>query len=194
MLSEPSQICIHFLGSRLFGERNPISVDYIPIRFIRAHRDIIPDKIKLHSWEGRVWDVDIERVRTCGLVFGGSGWLALFNFYNIKMGYIVVFDFTNRIDEAKFFLFDQTQCPVPCLPYHPPSPQSADPSPQVLAHPQDSTSASPHPQHSVDMSISGMVKVNVIPFVGQIGSGLTLGKRGYPDEVCINEFWPHLEK
>ncbi|KAM7262244.1 hypothetical protein ACFE04_021321 [Oxalis oulophora] len=75
------------------------------------------------------------------------------------MGYIDVFDFTNRIDEAKLFLFDQTQCPVPCLLYHPPSPQLADLSPQVSAHPQDSTPASPHPQHSVDMSISGTLLI-----------------------------------
>ncbi|KAM7263939.1 hypothetical protein ACFE04_001622 [Oxalis oulophora] len=33
-----------------------------------------------------------------------------------------------------------------------------------------------------------------ISFVGQIESGLTWGKRGYPDEVCINKFRPHLEK
>ncbi|KAM7260635.1 hypothetical protein ACFE04_011308 [Oxalis oulophora] len=144
MLSGPSQICIHFLGSRMFGERNPLSINYIPITFIRAHRDNIPEKIKLYSWEGRVWDVDIVRVRTGGLVFGGPRWLALYNFYNIKMGNIDVFDFMNRIDEARFFLFDQTQCPIHCLPYHPPSPPPTDPSPTTSAF----------PQASMDMSFS----------------------------------------
>ncbi|KAM7256577.1 hypothetical protein ACFE04_012318 [Oxalis oulophora] len=219
MLTEPSQICIHFLSSRLFGERNP----YIPTRFILAHRDIIPEKIQLHSWEGRVWEVDIQKVRTGGL----------------------------------------TQCPVQCLPYHPPSPPSPDRGPEITAIRPDTTRESPHPQHSTDSSSSDygtfiiidegsktdvgaysvsqqlsfraasndkkfrvlrrpksgsiagfnslriptqFVRRNIkylqrpshcllkIPYVGQIESGLTWGKRGYPDEVCINEFWTHLEK
>ncbi|KAM7274189.1 hypothetical protein ACFE04_028853 [Oxalis oulophora] len=101
MLNGPSQICIHFLGSRMFGERNP----YIPTTFVKAHTDIIPDKMKLYSWEGRVWDVDIQRVRTGGL----------------------------------------TQCPVQCLPYHPPSPPPpADPKPaaSALRHVSEDTSMS----------------------------------------------------
>ncbi|KAM7262039.1 hypothetical protein ACFE04_021116 [Oxalis oulophora] len=182
------------------------------------------------------------------------------------MGYIAVFDFMNRIDEARFFLFDQTQCPVQCLPYHPPSPPPADPSPQVSALPRHITTASPHPQHSPDTSIeetlyiidgdtsdtdletaetnvqqspagnlrakdeglhpmtrsfvsskgeglvalqripTTFVRRNIkyseqpshcvlkIPFVGEIESRLTWGKRGYADEVCINEFWPQLEQ
>ncbi|KAM7251284.1 hypothetical protein ACFE04_023167 [Oxalis oulophora] len=227
MLSEPSQICIHFLSSRLFGERKP----YIPTRFIRAHRDIIPEKIQLHSWEGRVWEVDIQ----------------------------------------KFEL--ETQCPVQCLAYHPPSAPSPDRSPEISVLPTDRTQASPHLHHSLDKSTSDsgtflildggsetdsereepsveqspagklragdevnsrasglhpktrsfvscegrkvvalqripyeFVRRNIkylqqpshcllkIPYVGQIESGLTWGKRGYLDEVCINDFWTHLEK
>ncbi|KAM7251202.1 hypothetical protein ACFE04_023085 [Oxalis oulophora] len=225
--------------------------------------------MKLYSWEGRVWDVDIQRVRTGGLVFGGRGWLALHNFYNIKMGYIAVFDFMNRIDEARFFLFDQTQCPVQCLPYHPPSPpkpaasvernDSEDTSmssgfkivrkevdietesgqPSVYKSPPtsfveggvDGTAYSLSEQLSFrhasadkkfcvvkrprSGSIAGLnslristvfVRRNIkfreqpsqcvlkIQFVGEIECRLTWGKRGYPDEVCINEFWSHLEK
>ncbi|KAM7261846.1 hypothetical protein ACFE04_020923 [Oxalis oulophora] len=65
------------------------------------------------------------------------------------MGYIVVFDFMNGIDEARFFLFDQTQCPVDCLPYYPPSPPLAQHSPP----------GSSLAQHSVDMSISETILI-----------------------------------
>ncbi|KAM7280889.1 hypothetical protein ACFE04_008023 [Oxalis oulophora] len=80
MLSHLSQICVHFLGSRLFGEKNPV---------------------KLYVREGRVGDVQVEPARTGGLVFGGPALMELFKFYNIKIGYIAVFDFINGIDEAK---------------------------------------------------------------------------------------------
>ncbi|KAM7266135.1 hypothetical protein ACFE04_019519 [Oxalis oulophora] len=120
MLRHPSKICIHFLGSRLVGEKNP----YIPRRFVEAHQDIInvSQKVKLHAREGRVWDVQIELARSSGLAFGGPGWMELFKFYNIKMGYIAVFDFINGIDEASFLLFDHTNIPVDCLPFSPPPP------------------------------------------------------------------------
>ncbi|KAM7263680.1 hypothetical protein ACFE04_001363 [Oxalis oulophora] len=140
MLNHPSQICVHFLGSRLVGEKNP----YIPHRFVEAHKDIIniPQKVKLYDREGRVWDVQIELARSGGLVFGGPGWMVLFKFYNIKMGYIVVFDFINGIDEARFLLFDHTNIPVDCLQFSlPPTPPLAQNSP-------------PETEDSDDMSIS----------------------------------------
>ncbi|KAM7270245.1 hypothetical protein ACFE04_029459 [Oxalis oulophora] len=119
MLRHQSKICIHFLGSRLVGEKNP----YIPRRFVEAHQDIInvPQKVKLYVREGRVWDVQIELARSGGLVFGGPGWIEFYKFYNIKMGYIVVFDFINGIHEASFLLFYHTNIPVDCLPLSPPS-------------------------------------------------------------------------
>ncbi|KAM7275357.1 hypothetical protein ACFE04_017223 [Oxalis oulophora] len=138
MLRNPSKICIHFLGSRLVGEKNP----YIPRRFVEAHQDIInvPQKVKLHAREGRVWDVQIELARSGGLVFGGPGWMELFKFYNIKMGYIVVFDFINGIDEASFLLFDHTNIPVDCLPFSPPPPPPVAHDRTVIGYPSSGLS------------------------------------------------------
>ncbi|KAM7261857.1 hypothetical protein ACFE04_020934 [Oxalis oulophora] len=103
--------------------------------------------------EGRVWDVQIEPARMGGLVFGGPCWMELFKFYNIKMGYIVVFDFINGIDDAMFLLFDQSNCLVDCLPYYPPSPPLAQHSPLGA-------------QHSLDMSISDNSFLIIDDFVG----------------------------
>ncbi|KAM7274460.1 hypothetical protein ACFE04_016326 [Oxalis oulophora] len=116
MFNHPTQFSVHFLASRLYGGKYP----YIPRRFVEAHKDIInvPQKVKLHAREGRV----IELARSGGLVFGGPVWVELFEFYNIKMGYIALFDFMNTIDEARLYLFDDTHCPEDCLPYNPPSP------------------------------------------------------------------------
>ncbi|KAM7272117.1 hypothetical protein ACFE04_031331 [Oxalis oulophora] len=142
MFNHPSQFSVHFLGSRLYGGKN----SYIPHRFVEAHKDIInvPQKVKLYAREGRVWDIEIELARSGGLVFGGLVWVELFEFYNIKMGYIAVFDFMNMIDEARMYLCDDTHCPVDCLPYNPPSP----PPPLALPIPTGE-------EYSLEISISG---------------------------------------
>ncbi|KAM7250558.1 hypothetical protein ACFE04_022441 [Oxalis oulophora] len=241
MLSEPSQICIHFLSSRLFGERNP----YIPTRFIRAHRDIIPEKIQLHSWEGRVWEVDIQKVRTGGLTQCPVQCLA----YHPPSA-----PSPDRSPEISVLPTDRTQASP--HPHHNLDKSTSD-SGTFLILDGGSETDSEREEPSVEQSLAGklragdedvaaysfsqqssfrlasndkkfrvlrrpksgsiagynslhipteFVRRNIkylqqpshcllkIPYVGQIESGLTWGKRGYPDEVCINDFWTHLEK
>ncbi|KAM7263329.1 hypothetical protein ACFE04_001012 [Oxalis oulophora] len=189
--------------------------------------DIIPEKIMLYSWEGRVWDVDIERVRTGGFVFGG-----------------------HSVPRTLFVLSPPPADPSPpasALPQDSVDMSISSPfmivdgngEPSVVQSPTGSLGAGDNDIGAYSLSeqlsfrlasdekkfrvlkrprsgsIAGFnslqiptvfVRRNInylqqpshcvlkIPFVGEIVSGLTWGKRGYPDEVCINELWPHLQK
>ncbi|KAM7278116.1 hypothetical protein ACFE04_005250 [Oxalis oulophora] len=222
MLSEPSQICINFLGSRLFGELNP-----------------------QHSWEGRVWKVDIEKVRTRGLTRcpvqclpyhppsapppDSSPQISALPPDSTRASPHPQHSLdTSTSDSGTFFIIDGDS--ETDLDTEEPSVEQS-PTGNLRAGDEDAGAYSFSQQLSFRLasddkkfrvlrrpksgSISDFnslriptefVRRNIkyleqpshcllkIPSAGQIESGLTWGKRGYPDEVCINEFWTHLEK